>query len=204
MVKTYSLETTIIDIYKVTDDILGITCNSGPATLNEAYRGSSYYKNSIHKQHDDLYLKMDDPKYNEMYDKLQIGNTVLIKYNKILCEHFDDSENYKRERDAPFNLKDTYDYYKIKTKHYTKRMYANYIVNVLNCPTYKLTIRVEKVLKNNITGCYEIQPEDFTGDRFLIHTDDRHLFKINKKYKIYFKKTTDGLNYYTIVRYEPR
>ena len=197
--KTFTIETTIKDIYEVDDDIVGIECSPNPNHLKAIHRTDELYYDFKHKQNNDLYLRKNHIHYNIFNNILKIGSTFKFTYNIVLCKHFDDEENYKTEKSEPFSLGNMYHNYKLKHKNNKKRVYSNYIIDVVHCPIYRDTIRVLNILKYN-DDYYEIDPVEDCWLRFLIHRDDVNLFCIRETYTICYQKSHHNLNYYMITR----
>ncbi len=194
---SYTLETTIKEVYEVDDDIIGIVCDPNPNTLDniyfEQYESPGFV--SGHKQNDDLYLKKDHIHLNVFSNILKPGVTLRIKYNQILCKNFND--DFKTESDKLFSISNFYNNCKLKIKNNKKRVYSNYVADIENCPTYRDIIKVSNISYYNDKYC-EIDTTVYYDERLLVSVDDVSFFHIGEKYKIYFKKSNEGLNYYMI------
>jgi len=168
--------------------VIGIKCDPTPNSLFEIYKQSPFYDalydESLHDQNNDFYLNKNHINYTSIYAFLKIGCTCQIKYKPILCKNYDDQYNYN----------DLYGLYKYKLRmlNHVNRVYFNYIDE----------IKMDKIYKKKIT-VYDIKKSPF--DDYYIIEDDLQLFLSkyllikNNKYKIYYKKSHYGKNYYFII-----
>jgi hypothetical protein len=214
--KRFSIETVVHRIYEVGDDIIGIKCYPSPNEIKEFYYGTScayYFK---HGQNDDFYLKKNHLHYNIFEDLLKPGTPLKLKYDIVLCKHFneendvdnndknddnDDNSHYYNTNKTyiPKGVDNIYKSYKLKKKNKKKRIYDNYIIDIDICPVHKDVIGVLNIVKYD-DEYYEVDPDEYFVGRFLIPGDEVHLFMIGNVYTIYYKKTNFPSNYYLITK----
>lgn len=196
--KHYYIDTTITNIYMLNDDVVGISCNPNPNTLNTIYKRTPFHKKSKHKQYNDLFLNVSDPNYEHLKQNLKIGSTYNIKYNHILSKNFDDEFDYKNEK---FKVNELYYAHKIKKLNNKKRMYTNYISYIRHEPLYKTSLYIFDIIDSPFTEYYELDTYDIIKERFLIPKDmsDVIVKKSDNEYHIKYKKSNLGDNFYVVM-----